>query len=135
MSDDQNPPASSSGSQVALFIPPALRESHGELIDLIVKSESMNDEERQYWIDILPVMTPDQITQLRTILVNERDQLAAIDAKYAKEISQDTQAVRPLEEIASERHARTSQRSDKETEAETEEAKTEEDILKQVQDL
>ncbi len=102
---------------------------------MILRSESMNDEERQYWVDILSVMTPDQTSQLRTILVNERDQLAAIDAKYAKDVAQEPEALRPVEEIATERHGRASERTTKEREEESAEALTEEEILKQVQDL
>ena len=47
----------------------------------------MNDEERQYWINILPIMTPEQVANLKQILANEKSQLAAIDKKYSKEIS------------------------------------------------
>jgi len=70
----------------AVTIPDDLKAKFPELIALILGSESMNDEERQYWVNILPVMTPDQIQNLKDILTNEKDQLAAIDQKYAKEI-------------------------------------------------
>lgn len=65
----------------------------------------MNDEERQYWIDILPVMTPTQVTQLKDILENEKMQLAAIDAKYAKEIENIGQR-QSVEHVSEERHQR-----------------------------
>ena len=52
----------------------------------------MNDEERQYWINILPIMTPDQVKNLFDILDNERKQLAAIDAKYQTEIQKVSQS-------------------------------------------
>jgi Tfp pilus assembly protein PilF len=57
-----------------------------ELIKLIRGSESMNDKERQEWINLLPRMTAQQRAELTKILVNERDQLAEIDRKYQKEI-------------------------------------------------
>ncbi|MCF7845933.1 MAG: hypothetical protein K9L85_01720 [Candidatus Peribacteraceae bacterium] len=57
------------------------------LIDLILKTESMKDEERKYWFQLLPVMTGDQVEKLQNILQNERDQLAELDAKYENEIS------------------------------------------------
>ena len=83
------PPA---GTQVqdqdGLVIPDDIKQKHPELIELILKSESMNDEERQYWINILPIMTEDQIENLRGILVNEKEQLAAIDTKYSKQIEE-----------------------------------------------
>jgi hypothetical protein len=76
------PPASKS----TLLIPPETQQKFPELIELVIGSESMNDEERQYWINILPVMTPDQLSSLKDILHTEKQQLAAIDQKYAKEI-------------------------------------------------
>ncbi|MDB4979086.1 MAG: hypothetical protein JWM56_1272 [Candidatus Peribacteria bacterium] len=69
-----------------LVIPDDVAQNFPELLALIRGSESMNNEERQYWITILPVMTPDQIQNLQSILLNERDQLKAIDTKYAQEI-------------------------------------------------
>jgi len=83
MPDDTNPPASS-----GLTIPADVAAKFPELLGLIQESESMNTEERQYWINILPVMTEEQVHNLHDILDNERKQLQAIDAKYAKEIEQ-----------------------------------------------
>ncbi|MSR67462.1 hypothetical protein EXS65_01370 [Candidatus Peribacteria bacterium] len=79
MSDQSQPQTS------GLVIPPEVQEKFGALILLIQGSESMNNEERQYWVNILPVMTPEQIKNLQEILANEKQQLAAIDAKYTKE--------------------------------------------------
>src|SRR5439155_1544478 len=96
-------------------------------------SESMNDEERQYWIHILPIMTPEQVGNLREILENERKQLAAIDAKYQTEIDKLGQAevVRQTEE---ERRARRMQRSSSEASHKEQEEKAAEDLLKQMDD-
>lgn len=80
-------PPPTSGSQATLVIPSETQQKFGEIITLIQASESMNDEERQYWINILPIMTPEQVANLRQILDNEKTQLAAIDKKYSKEIS------------------------------------------------
>src|SRR3989338_6940309 len=79
-----DPPQTTGSSSVT--IPDDVRAKFSELIDLIIASESMNDEERQYWINILPIMTPEQIQDLRGILDNERKQLQAIDQKYAGDI-------------------------------------------------
>ena len=76
-------PATQSAS---LVIPDETKKKFPDLIKLILASESMNDEERQYWVNILPVMTPDQISSLRDILQTEKKQLAEIDKKYSKEI-------------------------------------------------
>ncbi len=68
-----------------LIIPDQVRKKYPDLLKLIVLSESMNLEERNYWLQVLPVMTPDQVAELRDILVTERRKLTAIDARYAKD--------------------------------------------------
>ncbi len=131
--DDATTGGQQTGTQTTVIIAPDLEERFPDLIDLIMKSESMNNGERQYWIDILPVMSTEQITQLREILQNEREQLAAIDAKYAKEI----QAVgtASIEETEENRQRKRQDLSLKETALRTEEEKEAEDILQQVQDV
>jgi len=57
-----------------------------ELIKLIRGSESMDDKERDDWINLLPKMSAADRAKLSKILVDERDALAAIDRKYAKEL-------------------------------------------------
>lgn len=76
----------SQGTGSGLTIPDEVKAKYPELVGLIQASESMNDEERQYWINILPIMTPEQITDLRGILDNEKKQLQAIDQKYAGDL-------------------------------------------------
>lgn len=58
-----------------------------EVVELLQKSQSMNAEERAYWLKMLPNLTDDQRQQLIAILVHEREQLAAIDRKYADQIA------------------------------------------------
>ena len=78
-----NPPATG-----GLVISPEVQATFGPILALIQSSESMNNEERQYWINILPIMTPEQMKNLEEILSSEKRQLAAIDAKYSKETAQ-----------------------------------------------
>jgi hypothetical protein len=47
----------------------------------------MTQEERDYWYQILPIMTEEQIEKLRGILVHEKDQLAKLDQEYEQELS------------------------------------------------
>lgn len=125
---DPTPPTGQ-GAPVAgstVVVPEDLRQKHSDLIDLILKSESMNDEERQYWINILPVMTPDQQGNLRTILQNERDQLAAIDVKYARDVAK---AGPSVEEIEHQRAEKRAMRSSDQKVHEEEERKLEAEIL------
>ena len=116
----------------AVQIPDDLRQKFPELIGLILKSENMNDEERQYWVNILPVMTPEQVQNLRDILTNEREQLAAIDRKYSKEIEKigSDQLLRKVDE---ERRKRREDRSKTEDQARMEEEEKTADILGKIQ--
>ena len=115
-------------------IPPETQEQHPELIALILGSESMNDEERQYWVNILPVMTPDQIENLKDILLNEKKQLEAIDKKYSGEMEQigQQQQVKQTEE---ERRKRRDQLAHKEGQHREEEETKEEEILRTIENL
>lgn len=126
-------PATSSGGQ-PIIVPAATRARHGDIVDLILASESMNDDERRYWIDILPVMTPDQIGKLTDILVREKEQLAAIDAKYATDMSRlaDAQA---LSQRGDERRQRSQERASAEKEAKAAELRAAEDLLNRADNL
>lgn len=74
-----------SGKTLADFqVPDAIKASDKRLIDLVMRSESMNDGERQYWFNLTEIMSPEQVEKLRDILVRERKKLAEIEAKYGK---------------------------------------------------
>jgi Spy/CpxP family protein refolding chaperone len=115
----------------SLQIPPEVQAQFGELIELIKGSESMNDEERQYWVNILPIMTPEQIQNLRDILDNERSQLAAIDNKYQSELSSGPTAA-PISE--DDRRKKREERQSKELAHKEQEEKATEDILKAIEE-
>ena len=57
-----------------------------ELVDLVLGSESIDNNEKQYWFDILPSMTNEQIDRLFNILMTERRQLEELNIKYQEEI-------------------------------------------------
>ncbi|QQR54858.1 hypothetical protein IPG41_06800 [Candidatus Peregrinibacteria bacterium] len=56
-------------------------------MEMIKKTESMTDEEREYWFQILPIMTEDQVTRLKSILVEEAAQLAKLDDQYQSDLT------------------------------------------------
>ena len=66
---------SDQGKAQDLKVPQKTQDTFPELIEMIQKSESMDQEERQYWIDALPVMTPEQVENLRDILESEQRQI------------------------------------------------------------
>ena len=121
-------------SQSTVTIPEELKAKFPDLIALILGSESMNDEERQYWVNILPVMTPEQTENLRTILQNEKDQLTAIDAKYAKEMDKLGKG-KSMDDMAKKRKEKKASRKSTEAEAQEAEEQKEEEILKAIAEL
>jgi len=112
----------------AVQIPEELKQKFPELVELILGSESMNDEERQYWVNILPVMTPEQIQNLKDILSNEKQQLAAIDKKYAKEI-ENIGENKLVQQVDEERRRRRDERSKTEQSAKQEEEERTQSLL------
>lgn len=63
-----------------------MQAKYPELIKLILNTESMDDDERQYWFDIMPSMTDSQIDRLFNILETEKKKLEDLEVKYQKEI-------------------------------------------------
>ena len=63
-----------------------LQAKYPELLELIMATESMDDDERQYWFDIMPSMTDAQVDRLFDILETERKKLQELEVKYQKEI-------------------------------------------------
>lgn len=68
-------------------IPALVKQKYPKLIPLILETESMDDEEREYWFQILPIMTNEQVDQFKHILVTEKEQLAKLDAEYEAELA------------------------------------------------
>ena len=63
-----------------------MQAKYSELIKMILATESMDDDERQYWFDIMPSMTDEQIDRLFNILDTERRKLEELELKYQEEI-------------------------------------------------
>ena len=115
-----------------LVIPPGIQQQFGDIIELVTHSESMNDEERQYWINILPIMTPEQLQNLRDILSSERQQLAAIDAQYSKAV--DTLGQQEFtKQVTVERQKRSEERTKAEGVTKSEEDAKTEELLKNME--
>ena len=68
-------------------VPSLVKERFPDLVQLIKETESMNDQERDYWFQILPIMTEEQIKKFRDILINEKTQLSRLDKEYEEELT------------------------------------------------
>jgi hypothetical protein len=119
----------------SLVIPAETQAKFGPLVMLIQGSESMNTEERQYWINILPVMTQEQLQSLNDILVNEKEQLAAIDAKYAQKKKEEDITTVTVEETGRRIRDNRTSRHAAESHAETQEQESEASILEQIKNM
>jgi len=75
-----------SKDDVSFKISDELQAKYPELIELIISTESMDNDERQYWFDIMPSMTDAQIDRLYDILDTEKRKLQELEVKYQKEI-------------------------------------------------
>ena len=128
------PPPSAQVHGRGIIVPDELKKKYPQLIELVLKSESMNDEERQYWINILPIMTPDQVENLRGILKNEREQLAAIDKRYSKQVK-DIGDKKLVEQVQKNRQERRTQLKTKEAESSESDDETAESLLEQIDKL
>lgn len=68
------------------YIDDEIQAEYPELIKLVLATESMDNEERQYWFDIMPSMNDSQIDKLFNILETERKKLEELELKYQEEI-------------------------------------------------
>lgn len=82
-------------AEVKYIIPKLVREKFPDIVKLIYETESMNDEEREYWMQIMPIMSEDQIVKFREILVNEKEQLAKLDKEYEAEMQKSAKPAAP----------------------------------------
>jgi len=52
----------------------------------VINTEAMDNDEKQYWFDIMPSMLDEQVDRLYDILEIERVKLADLDTKYQEQI-------------------------------------------------
>ncbi len=115
-------------------IPDYVREKYPNLEKLINETESMTNEEREYWYQILPIMTDVQIQKLRGILIHEKEQLSKLDKEYETELSKLNQK-HIMEWKDQERREKRETLAKQEEDAESEEKQAEAELLKQMDSL
>lgn len=74
------------GKPFKFVIPEEMQRKYPDVVELVRNSESIDNNEKQYWYDIMPSMTEEQIGRLRNILETERRQLEELNVKYQEEI-------------------------------------------------
>ncbi|MBP7670813.1 hypothetical protein KA119_00790 [Candidatus Gracilibacteria bacterium] len=128
---DKNKSAEDYLKEAAAFyiVPDLVRDEFPDLVKLIYETESMDQEEREYWLQIMPIMSKEQIEKFRGILTNERDQLANLGNQGGAAMAEVASPVMTEEEM----HKRMAVIAEKEAVAENEEKAREEEILKQLE--
>lgn len=116
------------------IIPDLVRTKFPDLVKLIFETESMNEEEREYWLQILAIMSEEQIVKFRDILVNEKEQLAKLDQEYQNEMNR-INASKPKEIDEVKMKQEMEKIKAEEAQAEASEAAEEEALLKEIEDL
>ncbi|MDP2642954.1 MAG: hypothetical protein Q8P62_03880 [Candidatus Peregrinibacteria bacterium] len=115
------------------IVPKLIREKFPDLIKLIFETESMNTEEREYWLQIMPIMSEEQITKFQGILLNEKNQLAKLDQEYATETESAPAQAPQLDEVKMKE--KLANLREKEILSQAGEQKEEEELLKHLQNL
>ncbi len=115
-------------------IDPKIKEKYSQLITLVLQTQSMSEDEKKYWFQLLPTMTKDQIENLQGILEREKQKLGAIDKKYKKKIEEISNKYVVKWKGVKIREKREKIRK-AETAAKEEEITKEEEILSQLEDI
>ncbi len=123
------------GKTIKDFTIPEKMLQDEELMKLIMSSESMDDNERQYWFNLYEVMNEPQIAKLKDILARERQKLEEIEKKYAKKKISPEEAARIAKEKGAKRAAHAAEVKKKEAAHEAKEKKMEEDVLAELENL
>jgi len=117
------------------IIPDLIKNNYPNLIKLVFEAESMNDEEREYWLQIMPIMDVEQVEKLMEILNNEKTQLKKIEDQKQAEIEKSKATDQAAVDQEALTKARMQKLAEDESKFEDDEIFEEEDLLKQIEDL
>jgi hypothetical protein len=118
------------GKSVASFNIPAVLHPDEEMINLLMGSEALDDQERQYWFNLTDVMNDEQKGKLRDILTREKTKLAEIYEKYGKKQPVNPkEAARQAELAARKRQSYQDNIKQREAAQQTEESKMEDTLI------
>lgn len=63
-----------------------IERKYPELVKLVLEADSIDNKEKQEWLDVMPRMTEEQIDRLFDILETERVKLSELEIRYQEEI-------------------------------------------------
>jgi serine phosphatase RsbU (regulator of sigma subunit) len=129
MTEEGKSTKGNSGKKLQVTIPEEVKTKYPDLIPQVLESKSMDDEERNYWFSVLPIMTEDQVSELRDILRTEQER-----AKKNKEGVPEKETV-DLEKAEKERKERSENRKKEELASQSEDQEEAEDLLSELEDF
>ena len=136
---DQNTSTGQTQDDVQLIIPEETKKKYPELVEGIKGSKSMDNKERNYWLQVLPVMTDEQVDELRDILSTEKKKLAEIEQKYSSKGASQVRTKEPAkteEELKKEQEVNKRAREERrQKEALDRQEENVDDILSQLDEL
>jgi len=116
--------------QVEFEIPKIVQDNYPKLVELIKEARSMNNEEKQYWFRILPVVQKEHIKKLFKILITEKKELDKIDNEYKNNLRKLNESKNTFDIEALKKKSEARQKL--EAEHEKDEELLEEEILKEI---
>ena len=112
-------------------VPADVAAKYPHLETLILGTESMTNEERDYWFQILPIMTDEQIEKLLGILTHEKEQLSKLDSEYQAQLQKLDQTHMDEAKQQAQKSKREALKKQEASHEETE-AKAQEELLKKL---
>ncbi len=116
-------------SDIYSNLDPVISEKYSDIISMLKKSQSINEEEKEYWVTSLDVMSDDQIQSLRDILEQEIKDRQNLVKDSVSESEQEMVEKMNAEKLA-EIQKRKKQRVQDEIVSEQDETSQEENLLK-----
>ncbi len=120
------------------IIPKIVLERYPELVEMLKKSESIDDDEKNYWFGALETMDEDQVKSLREILEDEISQLKKIEEEGHKEAIQEIDKVKNEmieKQIMEDRKKAEEERREKEAKIRKEEEDRQDELLSMLDNI
>lgn len=103
-----------------------VKTKYPDIIEALYQSKTINDEEKQYWLDSLNTMDDTQVFKLKDILSEELAELKKINPSYGEMTPEEEREILELKK---------EQRKEKEKESRLEDKEDIEDLLSELSEI
>jgi hypothetical protein len=116
------------------FIPQVVLDKYPELVEMLKKSESIDDEEKKYWFGALETMDEGQVDSLKGILDDEKIELEEIE-NNENEVVESALTEAETEVFDKKREEERANRKKQEKESREEEEDKQDELLSMLDDI